>query len=185
MKQQPLCLEKALAGRGRHVFPPRMAWGLVALPEVPAFRPRSFPSAAVKGTRLSFSALWYKEPTTKMQKQDRAPWRVPCCTVWHLRHHNKASVWGFGDRWRAGGRGRNRVSPFILLSWQQYAPCAVGRRKKKVVNGRINNNIKGYFPPCPLPPPSLLPLPPPPIQEADNKQGHLIHSLLDVNTVAQ
>lgn len=75
-------------------------------------------------------------------------------------------------------KGRNRVSPFILLSWQQ---CVVGKKNRKkekeeVVNGRINNNIS---------PPSLLPLSLPFIQETDNKQGHLIHSAWGVNKVLQ
>lgn len=50
--------------------------------------------------------------------------------------------------------------------------------EEEVVNGRINNNT---IPPSP----SLPPLPVPSIQEADNKQGHLIHSARGVNKALQ
>lgn len=86
----------------------------------------------------------------------------------------RLGIWRILRRWRKEGIEFHLL--FFYLDnnawWEKEK-----KKKKEVVNGRINNNIR--------PPPSLLPLPLPSIQAADNKQGHLIHSARGVNKVSQ
>lgn len=150
----------------------------------------------VKGWFVSLCPLWVRDPLSSglgvggvshfvhitveselgkvwgEQQQDQALHLVHTSVAW--RFHPNSRLSGDLENTAEMEKGRNRVSPLILLSWQQ---CVVGKKIKEeeeVMNGRINNNISP-------PSPSLLPLPLPSIQETDNKQGHLIHSAWGVN----
>lgn len=76
------------------------------------------------------------------QDQDQALRLVRRSVTWHF--HPKSRLSGDLENTAEMENGRNRVSPFILLSRQQ---CVVGKKKyEEVVNGRINNNIRPPHP---------------------------------------
>lgn len=60
------------------------------------------------------------------QEQGQALHLICGSVVWHFHPNSRLS--GDLENTAEMEKGRNRVSPFILLSWQQ---CVVGKRKKK------------------------------------------------------